>query len=293
MKRYLALGAFFIGLLCVSCHKNIEQISPPPPPPPPIKIDAKTILNVSYGSDPLQQMDVYLPADRSASSTKVIVLIHGGSWESGDKTELTEFVDTLQRRQPDYAIFNINYRLSINGSNVFPTQENDTKAALQFITDNAANYIISKKVVLLGVSAGGQLALLQAFKYTSPVVPKAVISFYGPTDLTEMYNNPTDALIPPALAEIVGKTPSQDAAIYTSSSPVNFVSSSSPPTIFFHGGLDSLVDVSQAVALHTKLQSAGVINQYVYYKDEGHGWLGPTLSDSFDKIQAFLSANVK
>ncbi len=290
MKIYLALGALFIGLLCVSCRKNIEQV---PPPPPPVKIDAKTILNVSYGSDALQQMDVYLPADRSASSTKVIVLIHGGSWESGDKTELTEFVDTLQRRQPDYAIFNINYRLSINGKNVFPTQENDIKTALQFIIDKAGNYLISKKVVLLGVSAGGQLALLQAYKYDLPVVPKAVISFYGPTDLTDMYNNPSDALIPPALAEIVGKTPTQDPAIYKNSSPVNFVSTTSPPTIFFQGGMDSLVKKSQAISLQAKLQSAGVINQYVFYPNEGHGWLGPNLFDSFNKIQSFLSANVK
>lgn len=290
MKIYLALGALFIGLLCVSCRKNIEQV---PPPPPPVKIDAKTILNVSYGSDALQQMDVYLPADRSASSTKVIVLIHGGSWESGDKSELTAFVDTLQRRQPDYAIFNINYRLSINGNNVFPTQENDIKTALQYIIDKAGNYLISKKVVLLGVSAGGQLALLQAYKYDLPVVPKAVISFYGPTDLTDMYNNPSDALIPPALAEIVGKTPTQDPAIYKNSSPVNFVSTTSPPTIFFQGGMDSLVKKSQAISLQAKLQSAGVINQYVFYPNEGHGWLGPNLFDSFNKIQSFLSANVK
>ncbi len=289
MKTYLSL-LFTFSVFFLSCSKNIDQT---PIPPPPDKIDPKTIMNVSYGSSSLQDMDVYLPADRSTSSTKVIVMIHGGAWESGDKAELTEFVDTLKRRLPGYAIFNINYRLSLNGSNVFPTQENDTKAALQFIVDNAAKYLISKKVVLLGVSAGGQLALLQGYKYNSPVIPEAVISFYGPTDLTAMYNDPADALIPPALAEIVGKTPLQDPAIYSSSSPLNFVSSASPPTIFFQGGMDSLVKASQAVSLQSKLQSAGVVNQYVFYPNEGHGWLGPDLFDSFNRIQAFLSANVK
>ena len=124
-------------------------------------------------------------------------------------------------------------------------------------------------------------------------MPKAVISFYGPTDLTAMYNDPGDALIPPALAEIIGKTPTQDPSIYTNSSPLNFVSSSSPPTIFFHGGMDPLVKASQAFSLQAKLQSAGVVNQYVFYPNESHGWLGPNLFDSFNKIQAFLSANVK
>ena len=290
MKFFKVLFTLFIAICFFSCSKNVDKVLMPPVPD---KVISKTMLNVSYGVDKLQNMDVYLPADRSVASTKVIVMIHGGSWESGDKSELTSYADTLQSRLPDYAIFNINYRLSINGKNVFPAQENDTKAALQFIMDNAAAYLISKKVVLLGISAGGQLALLQGYKYNTPVVPKAVVSFYAPTDLTAMYNDPTDALIPPALAEIVGETPSQNAAIYKNSSPVNFVSSSSPPTIFFQGGKDSLIKVSQATSLKTKLQSAGVVNQYVFYPNEGHGWLGPNLFDSFNKIQAFLEVNVK
>ncbi|MEP6584453.1 MAG: alpha/beta hydrolase [Ginsengibacter sp.] len=288
MKTRLSFFVSTLILFLFSCHKPIDQVSPPPD-----KVVAKTILNVSYGSDPLQDFDAYLPADRTTLSTKVIVLIHGGSWESGDKTELEDFVDTLKRRFPDYAIFNINYRLSLNGNNVFPTQENDTKAALQFIMDNTATYVISKKVVLFGISAGGHLALLQAYKYNTPVVPKAVISFYAPTDLTDLYNNPTSPLIPPILSVIVGKTLAQDPAIYSSSSPINFVSSVSPPTLLFHGGLDSLVKASQAVSLQAKLTAAGVINQYVYYPNEDHGWTGPSLFDSFNKIQSFLSVNVK
>ena len=289
MKKYLSLFAPVIALFFFSCHKNIERV----PTPPPVKIDAKSMMNVSYGTDPMQKMDIYLPADRSNSSTKVLVLIHGGEWESGNKTDLNDYVDTMKKRFPDYAVFNINYRLSINGNNVFPTQENDTKAALQFIIDNATNYIISKKIVLLGVSAGGHLALLQAYKYNSPIIPKAVISFYAPTDLTELYNDPTSPLIPPALAVIVGKTPAQDASLYSNSSPINFVSSASPPTLLFHGGIDSLVKPSQSVSLQMKLQANGVINQYVFYASKNHGWTGATLSDSFNKIQSFLASNVK
>ena len=293
MKLYLPLLIFF-GVVSFSCGK--DPVQPPPVTPPEdsvVVVVAKTMTDVSYGSDPLQKLDVYLPKDRSVSSTKSIVLIHGGSWESGDKSELTQFVDTLQKRLPSYAIFNINYRLSTNGVNIFPTQEMDVKASLQYIVDNAVKYLISKKIILLGVSAGGQLALLQGYKYNTPVIPEAIVSFYGPTDLTAMYDDPTDALIPPALAEIVGKTPSQDPAIYKNSSPINFVTATSPPTIFFQGGMDSLIKVSQATSLQSKLNSAGVVNQYIYYPEDGHGWLGPDLVDSFDKIQAFLSTNVK
>ena len=94
---------------------------------------AQTLPNVAYGTDAQQKMDVYLPAGRTVTATKVMVMIHGGSWTTGDKIDLNAFVDTMKRRLPGYAIFNINYRLSAGTTNVFPTQENDVKAALQFI----------------------------------------------------------------------------------------------------------------------------------------------------------------
>lgn len=287
MKNVFPLYFISFALFFFSCRKTSE------PGTGTQSIAAKTMMNVFYGSDPLQNMDVYLPANRSTSSTKVLVMIHGGAWESGDKTELNGYVDTMKKRLPDYAIFNINYRLSINGVNTFPTQENDTKAALQYIINNAGNYIISKKVVLLGASAGGHLALLQGYKYNTPVVPKAIISFFGPTDMTAMYNDPANPLMPLLLALVIGKIPIQDPTLYANSSPINFVSSSSPPTILLHGGQDPLVKPSQAVTLQAKLQAAGVVNQYVFYPGDGHGWVGPDLSDSFDKIQAFLTANVQ
>jgi hypothetical protein len=45
--------------------------------------------------------------------------------------------------------------------------------------------------------------------------------------------------------------------------------------------------------LKNKLQSFGVVNQMVVYPNEGHGWFGTSLLDSFDKIVAFLTANVQ
>lgn len=286
MKFYKSITAVITPVLILSCQKTIDVNLN-------TSVAAKTILNVSYGSDAAQNMDVYLPANRSISGTTVLIMIHGGAWESGDKTDLAGYVDTMKNRLPGYAIFNINYRLSVNSSTVFPAQENDVKAAFDFIINKSSEYIISQKVVLLGVSAGGHLALLQGYKYDSPVKPEAIVSFFGPTDITDMYNNPASPLVPPeAIAAIVGKTPSQDSLLYANSSPVNFVSPASPPTVLLQGGLDPLVRPQQAISLQLKLQAAGVINQYVFYPNEGHGWTGVNLTDSFNKIEAFLSANV-
>ena len=250
-----------------------------------------TMLNVSYGTNSQQKMDVYLPATRSTTTTKVMIMIHGGAWNSGDKTDFNEYVDSLKKREPTYAIFNINYRLA-NVSDLFPAQELDIKAAVEFIYNKRQEYKISDKFVLVGASAGAHLALLQGYKYSTPVKPKAIIDFFGPTDLIDMYNNPPNPLVQPLLVAVTGVTPTANT-LYTQSSPINFISSQSPPTMILHGGTDIVVAPSQSVLLDTRLQTAGIIHQYFFYPTEGHGWVGANLSDSFNKIQAFLAANVQ
>ena len=47
------------------------------------KSTSYTLSNIAYGSDAQQKMDIYLPANRSADSAKVFVLIHGGGWKIG------------------------------------------------------------------------------------------------------------------------------------------------------------------------------------------------------------------
>lgn len=258
---------------------------------------SQTISNASYGSEPAQKMDVYLPANRSTATTKVMIMIHGGGWTSGDKVDFASVMDTLKKRLPGYAIFNINYRLSANPYNLFPTQEMDVKAAVEYIYSKAGEYKISDKYVLLGASAGAHLAMLQGYKYNTPVKARAVVSFFGPSDLTDMYNNPVggNPLFSLVVAGAVGATPAQNAALYTSSSPVNFITNSSAmPTILLHGGMDPLVSPTQSVFIQTKLSSVGINNQYVYYPSGGHGdWDAATYTDAFNKIQLFLNTNVQ
>ena len=250
------------------------------------------IQNVSYGVHPAQTLDIYLPADRSVSSTKNLIIIHGGGFNSGNKEQLSTYIQPMQRRLSDYAFFNITYRQATTSDTLFPAQENDVKATLEFIIDHSESMDVSKNVVLLGVSAGGTLALLQGYKYTSPVIPKAIISFFAPTDLTDLYKRPLNPLVPFTLRQVTGKTPDEDPFIYTSSSPINFVSAGSPPTILFQGGRDPLVNKEQQIMLQNRLTAAGVRNQYIFYPNEGHGWQGRILANSFSKIKKFLSENV-
>jgi acetyl esterase/lipase len=248
--------------------------------------------NVSYGTDSMQVMDVYLPAGRSLKNTRAMILVHGGGWNGGSKSDFAGYIDSFRRRMPDYAIFNINYRL-VTSNHLFPTQEQDVRDAVSFIESKAGWYQFNRnKLVLLGASAGGHLALLQAYKHRDTAV-KAVIDFFGPTDLTTMYNHPWHPLVPYALQMVTGTTPAQKPELYRESSPISYVSTQSAPTLIFHGGSDIIVDVSQSKALHKKLEQKGVPTELVVYPGERHGWYGHRLSQSFDRIEQFLHEYVK
>jgi acetyl esterase/lipase len=290
MKLYKLLFAFAITLTLFSCKKNDAATDT-------VSVAAKILMNVPYGDSAKQKMDIYLPENRRPDSTKVMILIHGGAWAGGDKADFDVYIDTLKRLLPDYAFFNINYRLSAGDTiNKFPTQETDVRFAVNHILGKASDYQVSKKVVLLGASSGGHLAMLQGYKDTTSVRVKAIVSLYGPSDLVDMYNNPVGGSIALRLllAATIGKTPAQNMPLYVSSSPVTFIKSTSAPTILLHGGADPLVSPTQSTKVRDLLTTAGVTNQYVFYPTAGHAdWNAATNNDAFSKIQAFLKANVR
>ncbi len=249
------------------------------------------LLNEPYGTDASQKLDLYFPKNKS-KATKLLVIVHGGAWVRGDKSEYTPYIAALQRLLPDYAFANINYRLFRNGKNPFPAQEEDMNAAISYLRANQRSWGISEKMVLLGASAGAHLALLQAYKPAKDMAPAAVISFFGPTDLSEMYRNSSNPDVKPMLQRIVGATPQAQPALYKNASPVQFVSPTSPPTFILQGGRDQLVDESQALLLQQELAGEQVAHELKIYPEEGHGWTGAALYDSFARVAAFLKKYV-
>lgn len=274
---------FAFVLLLLSCSKKESNDEPV----------AVKLQDVSYGNDTKQKFDLYLPANRNSNDTKVLILIHGGGWTEGDKADFNPFITELQKRLPGFAMASINYRLASSNRFLFPTQENDVKAAIEFIAAKSGEYKISKKFALLGASAGAHLALLHAYKYNNPVAIKAVISLFGPTELVSLYNSPPTPAIPLLLSLVIGGSPASHAEIYQQSSPLNFVTSQSCPTLLLHGGKDPLIPASQSELLNNQLNAVGATCQYIFYANEGHGWTGNNLIDSFDKMEAFLKKHVQ
>jgi acetyl esterase/lipase len=282
MKYFYCL-VFGLTVILSSCKKeDVSSVDRP-------KIDslpAAAYLDVSYGNSTQQKMDVYLPAYRN-ERTRLVIIIHGGGWSSGDKKDFNNFITEFQKRLPGYALANLNYRLVTADGNYFPTQENDINTAIEFLKSKTGDYDISQNFVYVGISAGAHLALLQGYKHNDVLQPKGIVSFFGPVDLERLYTN-SDQSIPEQLKYIMNATLDVNPNIFFESSPINFVTSKSAPTLMLHGDKDELVPVEQAYMLQHKLEENGVFNKLIVYPGQGHGWTGKDLEDSFLQVEAFI-----
>lgn len=228
------------------------------------------LKEVAYGSGALQKADVYLPANRSQSATKTIILIHGGSWIAGDKNDMSNVIPLLKSALPNTAFVNINYTLATgNEATRHPAQMNDLKTLLQFLNSKSAEWNISQSWTLLGVSAGAHLGMLYAFSFDTEKQVRLVASIVGPTNLTDPFyvSNP---LFQTWMSTYLGKTFPQDPALYQRLSPLLQVTASAPPVYMAYGGFDQLVPASNHTMLETKLKDLKVPYKYDYYPFEGH-----------------------
>lgn len=273
-----------------ACSKTEPDNTGTPVVQNPAPLPEKNLFNLSYGSDARQTLDVWLPAGRN-SETRLMVLIHAGQWSAGDKMQMDFFRNNLAPLLPGYAFAAVNYRLAGGGQNLFPAQEQDIHAAVDFLISRADSFNISKKMVLAGESAGGHLSMLTGYKRGREHV-KAVVTLYAPADLTELHNNPATTQLRDILTAVTGATPQTNAAIYQSSSPVNFISASSPATLLVHGDNDGAVPLQQSQRTAQLLQTAGVVFQLKIIPGEGHFFSDPAMQQFFLHVQAFLANNL-
>lgn len=257
-------------LFCLIVFSCVE-----PEPQEPDGLDpsrAHTEKNIAYGIDPRQVLDIYLPANRDKSRTRVFVWIHGGGWIDGDKSELEAFKPWLESAQNDYAYIGINYRLFnlLGNSNRFPTQEEDVKRALLFIKAKLLDWDLSENLVLAGASAGGHLTLLHSYKNNTDGFVKAAVAFFPPTELRSFHgSSPLNKIL---LENLLGGTPESIPAAYSNSSPLVFVKEGSVPTVFFHGDMDTVVPIAQSKILENRLIANNVPHLKEYLSGQGHGF---------------------
>ncbi len=281
MKNNILYSTFLLIFLFSSCSSDDT-------PPEPVALEAVALVDQPYGEDAQQQFDIYLPANRNKTDTPVLILIHGGGWTSGDKGDMNGFMDLLRAELPDVAIVNMNYRLANHTTPVHPTQVNDISSLVALLGDRRSEYHISDRLGFIGVSAGAHLSLLWSYAYDTGRQTKMVCSIVGPTNLKdEAYINNAD----PALQELLDLY-GGDLAFLETVSPLFQATSASPPTILFYGGQDPLIPTSQGTDMRDRLEALGVTHEFTLYPEEGHGWTGTNLLDTWTKLKAFIGTHL-
>lgn len=193
---------------------------------------------ITYSEKDSLTMDWY--ASSIPGNHPCIIIIHGGSWAGGDKEQLPELNSYLAKQ--GYHVVSINYRLAPD--NLYPAPIEDVAKAIAHIRKNAEQMSIdSNRLVLLGRSAGGQIALDAAYSLNDPSI-KGVISYYGPTDMVWGYSYPANPLVLDSkkiMEDYLGGTYDQVPANYIRSSATHSVKSNSVPTLLIQGKNDPLV----------------------------------------------------
>lgn len=284
--KQLVYASFCYLVLLVGCSKK-DHITRDPFDPS----VSKTIKDDAYGNASWQKADVYLPANRG-QQTNTMVIIHGGFWTSGDKTDLDTLINPVKAAYPNLAIVNMNYRLSDDAvpASRHPAQMNDISLLLDYLTDRAGDWHISNQFALTGISSGGHLALLFAYKYDSRKKVKVVASVLGPTNFADpVYVN--SPLFQQVASTFLGKTWLQDSTLHKNVSPVFVVTAGATPTFLAYGGADPLIPLSNPAALRTKFETLGTTYQYNIYPGESHDLSRAAILDIISKITLFFKAN--
>jgi acetyl esterase/lipase len=241
-----------------------------------------------------QRLDLFLPAEGDGPFP-VIVRIHGGAFEIGDKRDFT-LAPWLGAVEHGYALASINYRLS--GEALFPAAVQDAKAAVRWLRANASEYRLDPtRMCTVGDSAGGNLAAMVATSagaalfddaslgnpaHSSAV--QAAVDWFGPMDFFTM-GGQRDAnglsldllLAPPPGPSSVAPEPELDPAsmvdgsperkylgapfeevpdLVRAANPATYLRPDVPPILIQHGDADPLVPYQQSVDFAAAIERA-------------------------------------
>ena len=294
---------FIFALLLIA---NLAYAQPPSPSEIQARLPKGTIIhgNIPYNNDTLKKhlLDIYLPAD-AKGKLPLVVFIHGGGWLGNDKyADMGYMPNTLAAMlENGMAVASIDYRFATQA--VFPAILQDCNKAVSFLYDNSDKYRLDKnKIALMGFSAGGHLASLMGTSQNNkisdlyfpntyrPFKYKAVVDFYGPTDLVLLPGN-EDAKSPEAL--LIGATPLERPDLAKAASPITYIDKNDPPFIIFHGEKDDIVSNKQSKLFSAWLKHFGVKNELNIVKNAPHYGKMYDVEDIKVKVINFLKAELK
>ena len=239
------------------------------------EVPCETLTYVTRDGGALR-LDFY--GGREARTPRPLVLvIHGGSWRSGDRHQLPSMAKRMAHA--GYAVAAMDYRLA--PTHPFPAAYDDVRAAVDYLREHAAELgIDAERVVLYGRSAGGHLALLAAYRWQAPFV-RGVVALYPPTDLEYSWHHPSEPTraghATGPCGEFLGGGPDESSraarALRRRLALCLAASADSPPTLLIHGGRDELVRPRAQRAAWPSASSALQVPHHVLAPALGHARL--------------------
>ncbi len=260
--------------------------------------------NLAYNGDtsPKHLLDIYLPAN-AKGKLPLVIFVHGGGWLSNDKYSDMGYMKStiVEIVNSGFALASIDYRFSTEA--VFPAQIQDCNRAASFLYDNADKYGLDKnRFALIGFSAGGHLASLMGLSKNNDVAGffmpgttkafslKAVVDFYGPSELILLPGN-EDEKSPEAV--LIGAAPLARPDLAKAASPVTYVDKNDPPFLILHGEKDTIVSNKQSKVLHSWLNIFKVPSELVIVKDAPHFGAMYDVEELRNKVVSFFKKHLQ
>lgn len=236
-----------------------------------VTIEEGVVFGTGGGRD--LRADVFVPPGE-VNDAPAVLLVHGGGWRGGDRTQLRGYGVLLGRR--GYVCVACEYRLVPEAP--WPAQIHDVKAALRWMRANAGPLGIDPdRIAIEGNSAGAHLALLAAGTPDAPALEgegghpgvstrvAAAIGVYAPT---LFWHEETVKGGVPILA--LHDQPSAELA--RAASPLTHVSGDFPPTLLIHGTSDEVVPPAASTRMYEELVRAGVPVELHMYAGQAHAF---------------------
>jgi acetyl esterase/lipase len=240
--------------------------------------------------------DLYLP--KGLDKAPVLVAVHGGGWQVGDRKFYTHWGNYLARN--GYAVLAIEYRLMKPGVKTYPGAVYDTKAAIQFVRAKAGELGVDpERIGLVGDSAGAHLAALVALAGEEPQFSseyrsqpnaavsakvKAVVGFYGVYDMLAQWEHDLVSRPRDNIAEkFLGAAPHTNRKVFFEASPISYamVDKNSTRFLLLHGTHDDIVDpATQSTAFLNALKQAGFFARTVVIPGAGHFFVTDPVDDT-------------
>jgi acetyl esterase/lipase len=256
-----------------------------------VRVEEQVVFGTGGGRD--LHCDVFHPPVEGTGRPAVL-LVHGGAWMHGDRTQLRGYGILLAR----YGIVCVASEYRLSGEAQWPAQIHDVKAALRWLRANAERLgVDATRIIVSGNSAGAHLALMLAGLPSgeqdgdggNPGVPTdvaAVIAIYPPTELRRgrHLDDPISLLL----------GPDANRELEAAASPIKYVHPGYPPTMLVHGNADEIVPVEASFAMYHALVEAGAPVELHVFDGEAHAFdTNPALGRQVaDLIALFIERKV-